>query len=161
MLVLGIDPGLERVGYGLVLKQGSRLTAVDYGLIKTPPIDLPTRLGLIHESMVRLLDQHGPDAIATERLLFAANKTTAMGVAKALGVVLLVAGQRHLPWAEYSPPEVKKAVVGNGAADKRQVEFMVTRLLGLGSAPKPDDVADALAIAIAHALQPATRSPIG
>ncbi len=96
---------------------------------------------------------HQPDCVATERLLFSVNKTTAMDVAKALGVVLLVTARTHLPWREYSPPEVKRAVVGNGAADKKQVQFMVTKLLGLEKPPRPDDVADALAIAICHSMQ--------
>jgi crossover junction endodeoxyribonuclease RuvC len=153
MLILGIDPGLERIGYGLVLKDGSRLTSVDHGLIETPRIALPDRLKIAHERMLELIELHRPDAIATERLLFAVNKTTAMDVAKALGVVMLAASQTGLPWAEYSPPEVKLAVVGNGAAEKRQVQFMVAKLLGLKEPPKPDDVADALAIAICHALK--------
>lgn len=153
MTILGIDPGLQRVGYGIVLKQGSTLSVVDSGLIATPQIAVPDRLKQIYDETVALIERHKPDAIATERLLFAANKTTAMDVAKALGVILLAASQKNLPWAEYSPPEVKLAVVGNGAAEKKQVQFMVQRLLGLSEPPKPDDVADALAIAITHALK--------
>jgi crossover junction endodeoxyribonuclease RuvC len=91
--------------------------------------------------------------MATEKLLFSVNRKTAMDVAKALGVLLLVGSQKGLPWTEYTPPEVKQAVVGTGAAEKRQVLFMVTRLLSLPEPPKPDDVADALAIAICHALK--------
>lgn len=156
MKILGIDPGLERIGVGLVRKEGSRLTVLHYGLIQTPRILLPDRLRLIHEEVVKLVDLHQPDAIATERLLFTVNKTTAMDVAKALGVVLLACSEKGIPWAEYSPPEVKQSVVGNGSADKKQVQFMVQKLLGLQTAPKPDDVADALAIAITHAM----RGPI-
>lgn len=156
MKILGIDPGLERIGYGLVEKKGSKLVSLHHGLIQTPRIALPERLHLIHERMIELVDQTQPDAVATERLLFTVNKTTAMDVAKALGVILLACSERGLEWAEYSPPEVKQSVVGNGAADKKQVQFMVQRLLGLTEAPKPDDVADALAIAITHAL----RGPI-
>lgn len=156
MRILGIDPGLERIGYGLIDKSGSRMTAIDYGLIQTPKIALPDRLRLAHEQMTSLLCKWSPDAVATERLLFTVNKTTAMDVAKALGVVLLACSEKGLPWAEYSPPEVKQSVVGNGAAEKRQVQFMVQKLLGLQEAPKPDDVADALAIAITHAL----RAPV-
>lgn len=153
MLILGVDPGLERIGVGIIRRDGSRLTAEHYGLIETPRILLPDRLKLIHEQMTSLLERHSPDAVATERQIFAANKTTAFDVAKALGVVLLCTSQQCLPWAEYTPPEVKLAVVGNGAADKKQVQFMVAKLLGLAEAPKPDDVADALAIAICHALR--------
>lgn len=153
MKILGIDPGLERVGYGLIEHVGSRLTPLDYGLIHTPRIALPDRLRLIHEQVEALVDAGNPDMIATERLLFAVNKRTAMDVAKALGVVLLVAAERGVPWMELTPPEVKLGVVGNGAADKSQVQFMVVKLLALTDTPKPDDVTDALAIAIASALR--------
>lgn len=153
MTILGIDPGLERVGYGVIEQSGSRLTPVAYGLIQTPRIELPDRLRLIHEEVDALVEAHKPERIATERLLFAVNKRTAMDVAKALGVVLLVTARRGVPWSELSPPEVKLGVVGNGAADKRQVQFMVAKLLGLPSAPQPDDVSDALAVAIASALR--------
>lgn len=153
MMVLGIDPGLERMGFGLVKREGSRLTAVHYGLISSTRVALPNRLVQIYEQMEALLEQYKPDALATERQLFAANKTTAMDVAKALGVAMLCAERHHLPWTEYSPPEIKQAVVGNGRAEKKQVQFMVTRLLSLKETPKPDDVADALAIAITHALR--------
>ncbi|MFI5385233.1 MAG: crossover junction endodeoxyribonuclease RuvC [Fimbriimonadales bacterium] len=153
MLILGIDPGLERIGYGLVNRKGSILKPVAYGLIESPRILVPDRLRIIDEQFRALLDQYKPDSVATERQLFAANKTTALDVAKALGVILLACSQKGLPWAEYTPPQVKLAVVGNGAAEKRQVQFMVTKLLGLDKAPKPDDVADALAIAICHAFQ--------
>jgi|SRR5579862_7209516 len=153
MLILGIDPGLERIGYGLVRREGSKLIAVGQGLIESPRIAVPDRLRIIDEQFQKLLEQYKPDSVATERQLFAANKTTALDVAKALGVILLACSKHGLPWAEYTPPQVKLAVVGNGAADKKQVQFMVTKLLGLEKTPKPDDVADALAIAICHAFQ--------
>lgn len=153
MRILGIDPGLERIGYGVVLRAGSKIETVKYGLIQTPKIKLPDRLRLIHEEMRKLIEEQQPDAIATERLLFTVNKTTAMDVAKALGVVLLASAEAGLPWVEYSPPEIKQAVVGNGNADKKQVQFMVCKLLSLRETPKPDDVADALAIAICHAFR--------
>jgi crossover junction endodeoxyribonuclease RuvC len=153
MLILGIDPGLERLGYGIVRREGSSLCAIQYGLIETPRRQLGERLALIHDGATQLIKKFRPDAMATERLLFSVNRKTAMDVAKALGVVLLAAGQAGLEVAEYTPPEIKQAVVGNGAAEKRQVGFMVTRLLNLESAPKPDDVADALAVAICHALK--------
>ena len=153
MVILGVDPGLERIGYGVVKREGSRLTVLDYGLIETPRTNVPDRVRLLHERIVGLIDEHQPDSMATERLLFAVNKTTAMDVAKALGVILLAGSQKGLPWCEYSPPEVKQSVVGQGNADKRQVQFMVTKLLGLPAPPKPDDVADALAIAVTHAFR--------
>lgn len=157
-VILGIDPGLERIGYGLIRRDGSRLTSIAYGLITTPRIALPDRVRMVHEEVTKLIDEHEPDCLATERLLFTVNKTNAMDVAKSLGVVLLATSQRGLPWAEYSPPEVKQSVTGQGNADKKQVQFMVTRLLGLKETPKPDDVADALAIAITHSMR--TRLPI-
>jgi crossover junction endodeoxyribonuclease RuvC len=153
MLILGIDPGLERIGYGVVRRVGSKLECLDYGLIKTPKISLPDRLRMVHDGVVELIEKHHPDAIATERLLFTKNVTTAMDVAKSLGTILLATAETSIPWTEYSPPEIKQAVVGNGSADKKQVTFMVRRLLALKEDPKPDDVADALAIAICHAFR--------
>jgi len=153
MTVLGIDPGLERIGFGVIRREGSRLTALDYGLIETPRIAVPDRIRMIHEEVTALIEKHQPDAMATERLLFTVNKTTAMDVAKALGAVLVVSAQKGIAWTEYSPPEVKQSVVGQGNADKKQVQFMVTKLLNLPKPPKPDDVADALAIAVTHAFR--------
>jgi crossover junction endodeoxyribonuclease RuvC len=159
MIILGIDPGLERIGYGLIRREGSTLTPIAQGLVETPRIPIPDRLLLIDEQIQALFDQYKPDTVATERQLFAANKTTALDVAKALGVILLACGRKGLPWAEYTPPEVKLAVVGNGAADKKQVQYMVTKILSLKEAPKPDDVADALAIAICHAFRTRIQIP--
>jgi crossover junction endodeoxyribonuclease RuvC len=152
VIILGIDPGLERVGYGVIRREGSRMIVLDHGLILTPRVAITERLAQIHREVLHLIETHRPDAMATEKQIFAANKTTAFDVAKALGVILLAASEKGLDWAEYSPPQVKLSVVGNGAADKKQVEFMVTKLLSLPKPPKPDDVADALAIAICHAL---------
>lgn len=157
MRVAGIDPGIGRLGWAVVDKCGSRLTAVAYGLIETPPGPVPARLQVIHQSVLDVFRLHGPDALATERLLFTKNQTTAMDVAKALGCVLLAGAESELPHTEYSPPEIKLAVTGTGSAEKRQVQFMVAKLLGLAETPKPDDVADALAIAVTHAL----RHPAG
>lgn len=153
MIILGIDPGLERVGFGAVRQVGSTLQMIECGLIQTPRIALPDRLRMVHEETCGLIKRVGPDALATERLLFTVNKTTAMDVSKSLGTILLAASLHGLPWQEYSPPEVKQAVVGHGGADKKQVQFMVAKLLGLTQPPKPDDVADALAIAITHAFR--------
>jgi crossover junction endodeoxyribonuclease RuvC len=160
MRILGIDPGLERIGYGVVERRGSKLTALAHGLIQTPRIAVPDRVRLAHEELLEVIDRWNPDCMATERLFFSVNKTTAMDVAKSLGVILLAASQRGLGWCEYTPPEVKQAVVGNGGADKKQVQFMVARLLGLPEAPKPDDVADGLAIAITHALRAPSRPSV-
>lgn len=155
---LGIDPGLERVGFGLVRKEGSRLISERYGLIETPRIALPDRLALLREQVQELLKETEPDLVVTERLLFAVNKKTALDVAKALGVILESVGASKTPWLEFSPPEIKLSVVGNGAADKKQVQYMVTRLLALKETPKPDDVADALAAAITGLLRGPTAN---
>lgn len=152
MKVLGIDPGLARIGFGIVECHGSLLKVIDYGLLTTSSHrDLPHRLQEIYDQIQNLLHDHVPDWIATEQLVFAQNKTTAIAVSQALGVILLAAAESGIGWSQYSPPEVKSCITGNGSADKRQVTFMVTRLLALDTPPKPDDVADALAIAICHA----------
>lgn len=153
MRILGIDPGLERIGYGLVERQGSTLTALDFGLIETPRIELPLRLSLVRREVCELLARTQPDAVATEKLLFSVNRKTAMDVAKSVGVILESIGSSGLPWHEYAPSEVKQAVVGTGNAEKSQVLFMVVRLLRLEKPPKPDDVADALAIAVCHGFR--------
>ncbi|HWD40555.1 MAG TPA: crossover junction endodeoxyribonuclease RuvC [Fimbriimonas sp.] len=152
MIILGIDPGLERVGYGIVERKGSQLKALGFGLIQTPRINLPDRLRVVHEAVLEIISDFKPDAMATERLLFTVNKTTAMDVSKSLGTILLAASFQGLPWCEYSPPEIKNSVVGVGNADKKQVQFMVAKLLRMDAPPKPDDVADALAVAITHAF---------
>jgi crossover junction endodeoxyribonuclease RuvC len=157
MVILGIDPGLERVGYGVVRKEGSRLTSLGYGLVKTPKGETPERLRLIFDQVVELVEKFNPDCACCERLFFTKNQTTGIDVAKALGVVQLALAQRGLSCREFAPPEVKLAVVGNGAAEKRQVQYMVTKLLGLSETPKPDDVADALAVAVTGALKGLTN----
>lgn len=114
---------------------------------------MPDRLKLIHDGIYDIITEFKPDAMATERLLFTKNVTTGMDVAKALGTILLAAANTGIEWTEYSPPQVKQSVVGVGTADKKQVTFMVRRLLALKEDPKPDDVADALAIAICHSFR--------
>lgn len=152
MIILGIDPGTATTGYGLVEKQGNNVRYLTCGVIlteKTAP--MPERLLTIYTQLNRLLDVHEPDVIATEQLFFSNNVTTAMSVGRTVGIVLLTAAQRGLPWQEYRPIEVKMAVVGYGNAEKKQVQYMVTQLLKLDKPPKPDDAADALAIAVCHA----------
>jgi crossover junction endodeoxyribonuclease RuvC len=149
MIVLGIDPGTASTGYGVVQSSGSRLSAVDEGVIQTRPgVPLERRLADIHARVGQLLDQHGPDAMAIEELYFGANVRTAFAVGQARGVVLLAAGQRGIPSRSYTPQQVKSAVCGNGRAGKDQVGRMVARLLGLKAVPTPDHAADALAVAI-------------
>jgi crossover junction endodeoxyribonuclease RuvC len=153
MRVFGVDPGFGRLGYGVVERRDGLIKPVGYGLVQTDKADpLPQRLRQIHTALVSLIDEHQPDCIATEAILFAANRTTAFDVSKALGVVLLASAELELPWTEYTPPQVKLTVTGSGSADKKQVLFMVMRLLNLAEPPKPDDVADALAIALCHTL---------
>ena len=152
MVILGIDPGTATTGYGIVEKQGNNVTYVTCGAILTDKsAPMPERLATIYAQLNRLLDVHEPDVIVTEQLFFSNNVTTALQVGRTVGVVLLAAAQRGLPWMEYRPVEVKMAVVGYGGAEKKQVQYMVTQLLKLDKVPKPDDAADALAIAVCHA----------
>jgi crossover junction endodeoxyribonuclease RuvC len=152
MIVVGIDPGTAITGYGVIQKSGDRLIYLECGAITTSSrLDAPTRLKSIYDQFNTLVDRFKPDEIATERLFFTNNVTTGIPVGRALGVILLSISQHNLPWTEYTPTQVKNAVVGVGSAEKKQVQFMVTRLLGLAETPKPDDAADALAIAICHA----------
>ena len=148
MKVLGIDPGTAALGYGIVERQGGRLREVDHGcLITSPDLSMPDRLLAIHSLVVELLELHQPDLMGVERLFFSRNVQTAMGVGQARGVVLLAAAQHGTPVREATPNEVKSAIAGYGAADKKQVQRMVQLVLGMSQLPRPDDAADALAIA--------------
>ena len=152
MIILGIDPGLAIVGWGVIEYQGSRFRTLAYGSIQTPAgTRTEERLKAIYEGLVHLIKEYHPDAMAVEELFFNTNVTTGIRVAEARGVILLAAEQAGIPIQEYTPPQVKQAVVGYGKAEKKQVIAMVTCLLGLKNPPKPDDTADALAIAICHA----------
>ncbi len=152
MLVLGIDPGVALTGYGLVAQSdGGELQMLDFGVIRTgAELDLSSRLKIIYQSLNDLLLLHQPDSAAVEKLFFQRNVTTAISVGEARGVCLLALAQHHIPTAEYSPLEVKKAITGYGAAEKRQVQSMVQVILHLPQMPKPDDAADALGIAVCH-----------
>ena len=154
MIVLGIDPGTAATGYGIIERDGSRLRLIDYGCLETLSTQqLPTRLLEIHRAVTELIVTHRPDQIGVERLFFNRNVQTAFAVGQARGVVLLAAAEHGLPVFEYGPHEVKMAVTGYGRADKTQVQRMVQMVLGMSKLPKPDDAADALAVAIclAHA----------
>lgn len=152
MRVLGIDPGIAIVGFGFIDKAGHKLTPVQYGAIQTEAHTPPEeRLIQIYDSACALMDRYKPDTVAVEKLFFNKNVTTAFAVGQARGVIILAAAQRGLPVAEYTPLQVKQAVVGYGKAEKRQVQEMVKMFLKLSAIPKPDDVADALAVAICHA----------
>ncbi len=151
MLVLGVDPGSAITGFGLVREVGSRLEAVDYGCIRTSPAKpIELRLKIIYNEMKELVKKHQPDYFAVEELFFNKNVRTALTVGHARGVIILAGAECGLPVHEYTPLQVKQAVVGYGRADKAQIQFMVKTLLNLPEIPRPDDVADALAIAICH-----------
>ena len=149
MIVLGIDPGTAALGYGIVERTGSRLRAIDHGCLGTSPdLPMPERLLAIHALIDELIELHQPDVVAVERLFFSRNAQTAMAVGQARGVVLLAAAQHSRPVREATPNEVKSAIAGYGAADKEQVQRMVQLVLGMPSLPRPDDAADALAVAV-------------
>jgi crossover junction endodeoxyribonuclease RuvC len=149
VIVLGIDPGTAALGYGIVERSGSRLRMVDVGCLETSASEaLPARLLQIHRVVTDLIEMHRPDILAVERLFFSKNAQTAFAVGQARGVVLLAGAAAGLPVREATPNEVKTAVTGYGAADKEQVGRMVATVLGLKAAPRPDDAADALAVAI-------------
>ncbi|MDY4897420.1 MAG: crossover junction endodeoxyribonuclease RuvC [Eubacteriales bacterium] len=152
MVILGIDPGLAIVGWGVIDYDKNRFRTIDYGSLQTPAGEATeTRLVNIYSGMQELIKRYKPSCMAVEELFFNTNITTGIRVSQARGVILLAAAQAGIEIAEYTPLQVKQAVVGYGRADKHQIITMVTRLLGLREPPKPDDTADALAIAICHA----------
>lgn len=152
MRILGIDPGTAITGYGVLDQTGNRLTPQTFGVIRTPAdMEMPLRLTVIFRELTEIIAKYQPEAIAVEQLFFNKNVRTAITVAQARGVVLLAAAQTELAIAEYTPLQVKMAVVGFGCAEKKQVQEMVKVLLSLETIPRPDDAADALAIAICHA----------
>ncbi len=149
MLVMGVDPGTARTGYGLVRSVGSRLDAVTHGVVETPA-GLPTaeRLSIIYRNLLALVEEYRPQVVAMEQVFFGRNARSAMAVGQARGVAMLAAAAGGARVVEYAPFEVKQAVAGYGAADKAQVQFMVRALLGMREVPAPADAADALAAAI-------------
>ncbi|MGE5561220.1 MAG: crossover junction endodeoxyribonuclease RuvC [Chloroflexota bacterium] len=152
MIVLGVDPGTAITGFGIISADGDRLDLVDYGCIRTEAREgITRRLRDIHSAVNHLIAAHRPDLLAIEELFFNRNVTTAIAVGQARGVVLLAAALAGLEVVEFTPPQVKQGVCGYGRADKKQVQSMVRAILGLREIPKPDDAADALAVAIAGA----------
>ena len=151
MVILGIDPGYGLIGYGVLNKEGNKLDVIDYGAISTPK-DMPMskRLEIIYESMLMLIDKYKPVEVGIEKLYWGRNITTAIPVAQARGVIILALQQRGVKIYEYTPLQVKSALVGTGRAEKAQVQYMVKTLLNLQKIPRPDDAADALAMAICH-----------
>lgn len=153
MIILGIDPGYGTIGYGVIEKlKNNKVRAIDYGVITTPK-DKPIseRLEMIYDAMNLIIDKYKPDEIALEELFFNTNITTGIKVAQARGVLVLSAIKACGKLYEYTPLMVKQALTGEGRADKRQVQYMVKVYLSLNAVPRPDDAADALAVAICHA----------
>jgi len=148
---MGIDPGIAILGYGIISIKDNRYKIIDSGALTTSPeLSMPERLSFIYESLIKILELYKPDAYAVEELFFNKNVKTALIVGHARGVILLAASKMNIPIYEYTPLQVKQAIVGYGRADKNQMQQMVKMLLNLKEVPKPDDVADALAVAICH-----------
>ncbi len=151
MLILGIDPGTAITGYGLVREEDQGLELVECGVITTPAGQpLPQRLQTIFQDLKEVIRRHEPQAAAVEELFFSRNARTALSVGHARGVTLLALADAQLPIYEYKPLEIKQAITGYGGADKQQVQEMVRLLLHLDQVPRPDDAADAVAVAICH-----------
>ena len=152
MRILGIDPGSQSTGFGAIDSDGQRHSLVEQGVIRTPAsFSFPQKLHFIHQRIVEVLERTRPGEVVVEDLFYATNVKSALKLGHVRGVTLIAGVARGLPVFEYSPLEVKQAVVGYGRADKQQVQKMVALLLGLQSPPEPDDVADALAVALCHA----------
>lgn len=153
MKILGIDPGIGRTGWGIIEVQNSKLRIQNFGCIETSPnLDVPTRLDHIYDSVFKLIKKYKPDALSIEELFFNTNSKTAFVVGQARGVILLAGAKAGIPIAIYTPLQVKVAVTGYGRAEKAQIGQMVKVILKLKTVPKPDDVSDALAIALTHAF---------
>ncbi|MCL2631087.1 MAG: crossover junction endodeoxyribonuclease RuvC [Firmicutes bacterium] len=152
MIILGIDPGYAIVGFGVLNKEGSSVTMVDNGVITTDKTDsFPKRLSIIAEKVKELIIKYKPQAVAVEELFFHTNQKTAITVAQARGVLIYIAESLGVELYEYTPLQVKQALTGYGRADKKQMQQMVKTFLKLKECPKPDDAADALAVALTHA----------
>lgn len=152
MIIFGIDPGIAIVGYGVLEYKGNKFNVIDYGSVQTTnEYSFPKRLKIVYDEISLLLDKHKPDALAIEELFFNKNVKTAITIGQARGAQILAAVNKGIEVYEYTPLQVKQGVVGYGRADKRQIQEMVKILLNLEEIPKPDDVADALAVAICHA----------
>jgi len=153
--VLGIDPGTAACGYGIVHESGGRLRGIDHGWWQTRPGERPElRLKTIYDGVAGLIEQHAPDAVVLEESFVGVDARTALSVGQARGAVLVAAARAGLPCAEYAPADIKHAVCGYGRAEKAQVQRMVKAILGLEQLPTPNHAADALAVAICHALAP-------
>lgn len=152
MIILGLDPGTATTGYGVIRLTNFKISCVAYGAIITKPeMAMPERLQVIYDDLGQIIQHYHPDEVAVEKLFFGRNTTTAITVGQARGVLLLRLAQAGVTIGEYTPMQIKQALVGYGNAEKKQVQYMVQHFLKLPEMPKPDDAADALAIAICHA----------
>lgn len=152
MIILGFDPGIAIVGFGVIDKKGNSIRPIQYGSINTKAeLDIGTRLKQVYDGAKEIIETYKPEVVSIEKLFFNKNVTTAMTVGQARGVLMLAAVEAELPIYEYTPLQIKQALVGYGRAEKKQIQEMVRMYLNLKEVPKPDDVADALAIAICHA----------
>jgi crossover junction endodeoxyribonuclease RuvC len=155
MTILGLDPGTARTGYGVLQKEKGTVKCLEYGCFETPKHKTAgERLVVLEKALLRVLKDYKPDQVAVERLFFFKNLKTAMPVSEARGVLLLTLASKKIPTIELSPLQVKMAVTGYGRADKKQIQGMVKEILGLKEIPRPDDAADALALAIASSALP-------
>jgi len=161
LVILGIDPGLADTGFGIIIKRGNKLEAVNFGTIKTAAkIPLETRLNQIYDELNKVIKKYKPDVIGIEQLFFCKNAKTALIVGHARGVVMLAAGRNKIKIREFTPLQVKQGLTSYGKASKNQIQQMVKIILNLKQIPKPDDAADALAIAICctHHLNPGLKT---
>lgn len=150
--IMGIDPGLANTGWGIIRCGGTRVAPVAYGCITTTKShDLPTRLAIIHDNLLEIIDRYLPTELSVEGIYFGNNAKSAIPTAQARGAALVACAYRGLEYGEYTPMQIKQALVGTGAADKRQIQYMVRAVLKLDHEPRPDHAADALAAAITHA----------
>ena len=162
MIVLGIDPGLATMGWGVLKSERGRFETIDYGVVLTPKTEtLPVRLAMLEEGVKKLVDKYTPDEIALEELFFNNNITTGINVAQARGVILLTCVKNCGRLYEYTPLQIKQALTGYGRAEKKQSQIMVKTLLRLDGIPKPDDAADALAVALTHCQTNRLSAPFG
>lgn len=160
MIILGIDPGYATTGFGLISSQRGAYTLLQYGTVTTPAdLPFPQRLNVLFEDMSRLLEVTKPEAVAVEELFWGHNITTGIGVSHGRGVILLAIERAGVPLFEYTPMQVKQAVVGYGKAEKRQIMDMTRRFLKMDKLPRPDDAADAIAIALCHARSATSLLP--
>ena len=162
MIVLGIDPGLATMGWGVLKSERGRFETIDYGVVLTPKTEtLPVRLAMLEEGVKKLVDKYTPDEIALEELFFNNNIPTGINVAQARGVILLTCVKNCGRLYEYTPLQIKQALTGYGRAEKKQIQIMVKTLLRLDGIPKPDDAADALAVALTHCQTNRLSAPFG